>query len=376
MKLLFFFFFFPSTPTFFLPPSQNHSLARLAQTPAAGHPPPSKQKKPSSSLPLSLSRHHVLAHAPALAPLVGCRGRKRRERKHHHHWICIDGVGVVDPEIRLVVPGLPVDQRLFHGHGRRHRRVGCVGAGLGAQGLGFRELGGRVLGRAKVKRNGTESSPATTFSLFLTLSNPPCPDIPTKNTDATTTEKALPSPATSLGRVDGRRSLDSVLSNTSVFGGGGGAAGAAGGSSLASSPLSSPLSSRASLDSARGSADVRALLWRASMPGKCVFCRSGGMDRGESERKAANIARGERGCHGLTWQKEPKLSSREEVEIEHALAPPPPRDPLSLLRSFPSLRRRRNVDVARRKSGRADRMDWRSSNGSRETIEREREARF
>ena len=281
VKLLFFFFFFPSTPTFFLPtllflptptfflpPSQNHSLARLAQTPAAGHPPPSKQKKPSSSLPLSLSRHHVLAHAPALAPLVGCRGRKRRERKHHHHWICIDGVGVVDPEIRLVVPGLPVDQRLFHGHGRGRCGVGYVGGGLGARGPGFRELGRGA--RGDDGRSECENESSLLFHrpfFFLTLFDPPNP-LP--KTDATTTEKALPSPATSLGRVDGRRSLDSVLSNTSVFGGGAGGA-----SSISSSPISSPpgggtLSSRASLDSARGSADVRALLWRASMPGKRV----------------------------------------------------------------------------------------------------------
>lgn len=131
-------------------------------------------------------------------------------------------------------------------------------------------------------------------------------------TDATaTTEKALPSPATSLGRVDGRRSLDSVLSNTSVFGGAVAAAAGAGGNtgSVASSPGGGALSSRASLDSARGSADVRALLWRASMPGKCLLCRYVRAGLGESARKAVNIARERKVPQGLTWQKEPKLSS-------------------------------------------------------------------
>lgn len=64
--------------------------------------------------------------------------------------------------------------------------------------------------------------------------------------------------------------------------------------SVASSPLSSPLSSRASLDSARGSADVRALLWRASMPGEIVDFRSALVGGGLGARKASHIAR-ERG---------------------------------------------------------------------------------
>ena len=260
----FFFFFFSSARS-----SARHtlSLARLA-SPAAGHPPPKKPSsyKPSTSNSLYLKLpldNHVLAHAPALAPLVG----RRRRRKQQQQWTGI----VVDPEgrqVRLVVPGLPVDQRLFHGHGRGRCGVGYVGGGLGARGPGFRELGRGA--RGDDGRSECENESSLLFHrpfFFLTLFDPPNP-LP--KTDATTTEKALPSPATSLGRVDGRRSLDSVLSNTSVFGGGAGGA-----SSISSSPISSPpgggtLSSRASLDSARGSADVRALLWRASMPGKRV----------------------------------------------------------------------------------------------------------
>lgn len=145
-----------------------------------------------------------------------------------------------------------------------------MGAGLEGRGRGFREFLGGSAWCAKVE---TEPNlrPQRPFFVFLTLSF----NFDINFLDATTVEKALPSPATSLGRVDGRRSLDSVLSNTSsVFGGAAAAGGAANNTSLASSPFSSPpgaLSSRASLDSARGSADVRALLWRGSMPGKSFW---------------------------------------------------------------------------------------------------------
>ena len=100
--------------------------------------------------------------------------------------------------------------------------------------------------------------------------------------------------------------------------------------SVASSP--SALSSRASLDSARGSADVRTLLWRASMPGECVlisllpFCArklrreraEGGEYRaaGRCERRGADLAKG-------NYQ----AREQHELSLDHS---PPRATPLTL----------------------------------------------
>ena len=48
------------------------------------------------------------------------------------------------------------------------------------------------------------------------------------------------------------------------------------------------------------------------MPGKCLLCRYVRAGLGESARKAVNIARERKVPQGLTWQKEPKLSSPRE----------------------------------------------------------------
>lgn len=166
----------------------------------------------------------------------------------------------------------------------------------GGQGRGFEALGG---GRREAlilneKRKEPKLRPQRPFSFPDPLDIPS----PPQNSTDTTTEKALPSPATSLGRVDGRRSLDSVLSTTSVFAGGAVAGMNNNNGSVTSSPLSAgTLSPRASLDSARGSADVRALLWRASMPGEClsfVFCVRGAMRASERGR----ISRAKRESRG------------------------------------------------------------------------------
>lgn len=148
---------------------------------------------------------------------------------------------------------------------------------------------------------------------FLTLSK----FHPQKTPTDATTEKALPSPATALGRVDGRRSLDSVLSTTSVFGGGAAATGISNTSgSVASSPLSAGvLSSRASLDSARGSADVRTLLWRASIPGECLIFRFLSAEWDKRERKRAHIAHRRRE-RGADLAQESKKLSRDPAEHE------------------------------------------------------------
>ena len=50
------------------------------------------------------------------------------------------------------------------------------------------------------------------------------------------------------------------------------------------------------------------------MPGKCLLCRYVRAGLGESARKAVNIARERKVPQGLTWQKEPKLSSPRERE--------------------------------------------------------------